>query len=113
MIRLTLNAKSEPETHVFNKSLILIGSASLPEVDISLPQLDLQPLHLKIVEQNGFFVLINITNDPFISLNGHPLSKKLLNTGDVILIHDKEILFENLKDFSSKVPLEEEFEETE
>ena len=98
MIRLTLlNTHTEPEVYLFNKSVILIGSA-LSEVDLHLPEADLQSIHLKIVEQNGFIILINIANDPFVSINGHPFGKKLLNNGDVILIHDREILFESPKD---------------
>jgi hypothetical protein len=95
MIRLTLNAKSEPEIHLFNKSTVIIGSEA-PEVDIPLAELQLQPVHVKISEQNGFLIIINVANDPFVSLNGHPFGKKLLKSGDIIVVHDVEILFENL-----------------
>lgn len=96
MIRLTLNAQSEPEIHLFNKPTITIGNDS-SQTDLTLHDDALQPIHIKILEQNGSLVIINITNDPFVSLNGHPFGKKLLNSGDIILIHETEILFENIK----------------
>ncbi len=95
MIRLTLNAPSDPEIHLFNKSTILLGSDPT-QVDLLLSGAEIQPIHLKIIEQNGFPILINSANDPFVSVNGHPFGKKLLNSGDIIVIHQTTILFENL-----------------
>lgn len=96
MIRLTFNAHSDPEIHLFNKSIILLGSDS-NLADLILPGSSIQPIHLKIMEQNGFPILINYANDPFVSINGHPFGKKLLNSGDVIIVHHLPILFENLQ----------------
>lgn len=95
MIRLTINAQSDPEIHLFNKSTILMG-ADTSLVDLVLAGASIQAIHLKIVEQNGFLILINQANDPFASVNGHPFGKKLLNSGDVILVQQHQILFENL-----------------
>lgn len=95
MIRLTLNAHSNHEIHLFNKTTILIGSAS-DSVDLFLPELNIQPVHLKIVEKNGAFLLINFVNDPFVSLNGQPFGKKGLKAGDIITVLQTTILFENL-----------------
>ncbi len=95
MIRLTINAQSDPEIHLFNKSTILMG-ADANLVDLVLAGASIQAIHLKIVEQNGFLILINQANDPFASVNGHPFGKKLLNSGDVILVQQHQILFENL-----------------
>jgi hypothetical protein len=97
MIRLTLRAQSQPEIHLFNKATILIGT-ELAEVDLPLKHLALQPIHLKIVEQTGFSVILNLTNDPFVTINGHPFGKKLLNSGDIIQIHEIDLLFEILTD---------------
>lgn len=105
MFRLTLNTQSGPEIHLFNKSTLLIGSDS-SKVDLTLSWPEIQPIHLKIAEQDGFIVILNVANDPFISLNGHPFGKKLLNHGDIILIHDTEILFENLPDSPCTTKLE-------
>lgn len=97
MIRLTLNTPSGPEIHLFSKSAISMGSDA-SQVDLFLPITDHQPIYLKIIEQDRFLVVTNVSNDPFISLNGHPFGKKLLNNGDIILVHEIEILFENLLD---------------
>lgn len=95
MIRLTLNTQSDSEIHLFNKSTILIG-ADTPHVDLALPGSDIYPIHLKIVEQKGFYLLINFANDPFVSVNGHPFGKKLLNSGDKITLYQTTLLFETL-----------------
>lgn len=95
MIRLTINTPSGPEIHLFNKSSILIGSDS-SKVDLVLSANDIQPIHLKITKNEDFILIFNLANDPFISLNGHPFGKKLLNHGDLLLVHETEILFEYL-----------------
>lgn len=95
MIRLTFNAQSDPEIHLFNKSTILLGAESA-HVDLLLLGSEIQPIHLKIIEQNGFPILINCANDPFASVNGHPFGKKLLNSGDIIVVQQNTILFETL-----------------
>ncbi|MCE2982583.1 MAG: FHA domain-containing protein [Parachlamydia sp.] len=97
MIRLTINATSDPEIHLFNKNTLLLGSdPSLVDLVLETDDHPILPVHLKIVEQEGFLILINQANDPFVSINGQPFGKKLLNSGDVIIVHQKEILFENL-----------------
>ena len=101
MIRLTLNANSKPEIHLFNKSIILIG-ADASQVDLLLVDTVIQPIHLKIIEQSGVFFAINQANDPFVSINNHPFGKKLLQNGDMIQIHQIEIRFENLRDLQSE-----------
>lgn len=101
MIRLTINPKTTPEIHLFNKPTVIIGSEKSPEADIALSGMDLRSTHLKIIEQNHLFILINVVNDPFITINGHPFGKKLLNDGDVISIHHHECVFENLDNLTA------------
>lgn len=95
MIRLTLNAHSDPEIHLFNKSTILIGSEA-SHVDLVLSHPDIQSIHLKIIEQNGTSFLVNYVNDPFAAVNDIAFGKKALSSGDVITLHQITILFENL-----------------
>lgn len=97
MIRLTLNAQSDPEIHLFHQSTIILGSDATV-ADLALPETDILPIHLKIIAQNGFLILTNDTNDPFVSVNGLPFGKKLLNSGDIIQVHQTTILFEVLPD---------------
>lgn len=111
MIRLTLNAQTDPAVHLFSQDTILIGAES-SQVDLVLPGPEIQPIHLKISKQNDFHIIINYANDPFISINGQPFGKKLLNTGDVIIVHQTILLFETLvatseaKEFQEKDFLE-------
>lgn len=95
MFRLTLTANSEPQIHLYNQSTILIGSEGA-HVDLVLPNPFIQPLHLKIVDQNDSPHLINQANDPFVTLNGKAFGKKRLHSGDLITIHDATLLFEVL-----------------
>lgn len=95
MIRLTLNEQNDSAAHLFNQDTILIG-AEPSQVNLVLSGPEIQPIHLKISKQNDFHIIINYANDPFISINGHPFGKKLLNTGDVIVIHQTTLLFETL-----------------
>ncbi len=94
MIRLTLNPTSRPEIRCFHKSALLLGSDAT-QVDVQLPLSAIEPVHLQIMDQNGFPILINLINDPKVLVNGHPFGKKLLNSGDLILVHHLPILFEN------------------
>lgn len=96
MIRLTLNAKSDPEIHVFYQETILIGSDPTL-VDLLLIGPEVQPVHLKISMQNEIPTIINEASDPHVVLNGHPFTRKLLNSGDVIALQQTIILFENLQ----------------
>ncbi len=103
MIRLTLSTSKEPEIHLFNKSTILMGSDS-QMVDLILPGSNIQDIHLKIAEINHSYYLYNCPHDPFVSLNGHPFGKKIINSGDLITIDSFSILFEtiHIKDKSEK-----------
>lgn len=95
MIRLTLNAKTDPEIHLFNKPVVSLGSDPA-SVDLVIHGTAIAPIHLQIIEKDSLRIIINVTNDPFISVNGTPFGKKLLNSGDVIIIHETIILFEKI-----------------
>lgn len=97
MIRLTLNPHSNPEIHLFNKSTVIIGSDS-NSVDLALNDRAINPQHVKIVEQGPSIFLINVHNDPFVVINGHPFGKVELQDNDTIDIHGTIITFENLND---------------
>lgn len=108
MIRLTLNPNTEPEIHLFNKNEIVIGDESVSaDLLISLPTH--LHVHLKIVEKEGRYILINVNNDPFITLNGIPFGKKQLKSDDKIIIGQVEILFELLvvTEKKEEIPYEE------
>ncbi len=96
MIRLTIHAKIDPEIYLFNKPVVLLGNDS-EQVDLKIEEEEIQGIHLEILVQNGMYVLVNLTKDPFVTVNGHSFGKKLLNSGDVILVHETPILFEKIE----------------
>src|SRR5262249_34833759 len=94
MIKLTLSPDSQPVTRVFSKNLIIIGNAS-SDCDITLPEEFLEPVHVKIMEEGGHYLIVNQANDPFVTLNGIPFGKKTLRNKDVIQIGRTTIRFES------------------
>lgn len=105
MIRLTLNPQSDPVSRLFHQSSIVVGSDS-SLADFFVPKKEDLSIHLKLAEHQGAYFLFNEANDPFVSINGRPFGKKQLNTGDLILVHETPILFENLHSSSSEKHLE-------
>lgn len=90
MIRLTVNPNSIPKEHTFKQTSVTIGSAA----DLALPNEDLQEVHVKISEQNGQFIAINVANDPFTLINSLPFGKRTLQDADLLQIGDTTIKFE-------------------
>lgn len=90
MIKLTVNPETNPCLHSFDQAAVVIGL----EGDLSLPGEDLKPAHVKIFEQEGRFFILNLANDPFVTLNQQPFGKKILRNNDVITIGETSILFE-------------------
>lgn len=86
MLRLEING----EERIFDKNVIIIGSGA---VDLQLDDPALQSVHLKIEESGDRFILTNIANDPFATLNGLPFGKKSLQFNDEIHIGQKVIHF--------------------
>lgn len=94
MIRLTIQTESETKTVAFDKPIVVIGSGSSEEIDLSLPDENLQNIHVKILEQNGKYSVLNVVNDPFVTLNSLPFGKKTLINQDVIQIGQTLVRFE-------------------
>lgn len=94
MIKLTLNPDFHPTTSTFHKKSVTIGSSKSSNVDLAIPDDQLQDNHVMIVEQEGRFMVINQANDPFVALNDRPFGKKEIKTGDQLSIRDDIILFE-------------------
>lgn len=107
MIRLTLNPKSDPEIHLFNKSSILLGTDHA-HADLILNNQELSLVHLKIIEQSGVYYAINEANDPFVLVNGQPFKKKPLKSPCLITIRETEILFEETAPAAIENPIIEE-----
>lgn len=94
MIKLTLNPESLPLLHTYNQQVVVIGSESSPEADLQLPEKDLLPSHIKIMEEGDHFIVVNLANDPFVTLNGLPFGKKVLHNQDILQVGNTLIRFE-------------------
>ncbi len=92
MIKLTVTLNSQQDaSRSFDKAVVLIGSG---EADLSLPGENLESIHVKIMETEGRFIIINQANDPFATLNGAPFAKRTIRNGDALQIGNATILFE-------------------
>ncbi len=94
MIKLILHPDTQAVTYIFEKNCVFIGTNAHPKNDLLLPGEILQPLHIRIVEENNRFIITNEANDPFCTLNGKPFGKKAIKTGDLIRIGTTPLRFE-------------------
>lgn len=94
MIKLTLNPDSEAKVFTFDKEVITIGSAPETQVDVSIALSSAKDIHIKIIEEDDRFIVVNAANDPFTSLNGLPFGKKPLKNFDQIEIDQIKLQFE-------------------
>lgn len=108
MIKLTINPKSHPITHIYEKKVVLIGTGSSPEIDLVLNDSGPDCIQIKILDQLDFFVAINVANNPQIKLNGHCFRKKIINHHDILQIESITIEFQsesvNEEDSETKEP---------
>lgn len=83
-----------PMTYCFDQSVVTIGSSASPYADLTIPEETLQERHIQIINEPSRFIVINIANDPFATLNGQPFGKKTLKHQDLIQIGNTTIRFE-------------------
>lgn len=105
MIKLTLNPDTEGKTFTLDQNVIVIGNDSNPHADIPLKQDFVQGIHVKIIEENDRFLVINCANDPFTSLNTLPFGRKILKNFDLIEIEQIKIKFEFVEENASTQPI--------
>ncbi|MCE5318470.1 MAG: hypothetical protein LLG04_14055 [Parachlamydia sp.] len=94
MIKLTVHPDSQQPPYCFEKAVVVIGSGPLAQADLAIPGENLKPQHVKIEEREGRFVVMNVANDPFTTLNGAPFAKRAIQNGDIIQIGETAIRFE-------------------
>ncbi len=95
MIKLTINPNEKPLVKTFDQKVITIGSGKGSiKVDLCLSDHELKPIHMKIIEDGNRFLVINLANDPFVTLNGLPFGKKGLKNKDLLQVGSSIILFE-------------------
>lgn len=81
-MKLKLTAASETKTLNFETGNIVVGSGETHHADIIIS--GLKPVHLRFIEQNGQYFILNEANDPFLALNGLPFHKKAIKEKDLI-----------------------------
>lgn len=99
MIKLIISSESvPPTTKHFDQSSILIGGEHAIYADIKLAELSLPDRCIQIIRQieNGapIFFVLNLANDPLITLNNLPFEKQALHPHDVLKIGDYSIHFD-------------------
>lgn len=95
MIKLViLSDISATMTRCFEQTIVTIGADGSPYADVSLPGETLEERHVQIIDENSRFIVVNLANDPFVTLNGQPFGKKTLKPNDVIQIGNTSIRFE-------------------
>lgn len=94
MIKLTVRTREGSQTHTFAQTPITLGVGNNPAIDLQLPDHTLEGIRLRILEQNGNFMIHNVANDPFTTLNSVPFGKLKLANRDLIHLGKVEILFE-------------------
>jgi len=94
MIKLTLNPESNPVSYLFDKESVTIGTGATQKVDLPLQGARLQSVHIEIIREKNLFLILNVANDPFVTLNGLPFGKKLLTNQDILQIGQTLISFE-------------------
>lgn len=94
MIKLTINSDSGSTSYSFDKKVLIIGNDSSNEIDIPLKEPGIMPIHLKISEEDGFYIVTNYANDPFVTLNNTPFGKKILKNSDYLTVGKSVITFE-------------------
>jgi hypothetical protein len=93
MIKLTVNPKSNPVVHNFQKKVVLIGTGSASEIDLILDDSGQDCIQIKILDQKKYFLAINVTHNPLIKVNGHTFRKKILKNDDLLQIDQTSIIF--------------------
>lgn len=96
MIKITVKSKESSRSYEFYKKEISIGSSELEPCDLTLPYERLQPEHIRIEEEKDRFIIRNIANDPFITLNNLPFGRRIINDQDVVEIGGTLIHFEGV-----------------
>lgn len=86
MIKLIINPDLNPQSHIFHKDVVVIGSGLSHAIDLALSDDKLKEIHVSIVKREMHFFAINNANDPFVTLNGAPFGKKKLTQDDVLQV---------------------------
>jgi hypothetical protein len=104
MFKLTETTEGNSKSHHFTDDCVILGDGADSKAHFPLPGRGLKSEHVKIFKQNGSIFVQNLTNDPFITLNGDPFFKKKVLPGDILKIRDCEIKIDELKEAEPHPP---------
>ena len=91
MLKIKITNENESNLHEFEKCAIIIGRMQSSLADIKIKGEEIKDEHLKIIVENGKYFVINVTNDPLVSINDLPFYKKEINSKDIIQIEHYSI----------------------
>lgn len=99
MIKLIITSDSSPQTtYRFSQSSIIIGGEQALDADLKLSGESLLDRHIQIIRQlsdgKNEYSVINLANDPFVTLNNLPFGKQPLCANDLIQVGDISLRFE-------------------
>jgi hypothetical protein len=97
MIKITVDPEKDPKTYSFEKPGIVIGEGSMDAVDICFPSEGLHQTHLRILQKDTDYLVVNQANDPFVTLNGESFGKKKIKIGDLLQIRDHILRIDELQ----------------
>lgn len=96
MIKLTINPESQSDTKFFQQSTISIGAGTSSNIDLPLADDSLSDIIIQIFQNNDIVTILNVANDPFVTLNGKSFGKKILHAKDRIHLGKTTIVFEGI-----------------
>lgn len=107
MLILTVNINGNLNRYSFIQEDILIGKGDSLFVNISLPHENIHDQHIKITKQFENYIAVNMTNDPFATINGLPFGKKVLKDNDCIQLGNTSIIIDHISVGTPPVPSKE------
>lgn len=98
MFKLVVISPSQtPATHCFDRNSIVIGAQNSTLADFTVAE-DLLDRHVQILtqitENKPYYFIINLAQDPFVTLNDLPFGKRPLHDQDVIQLGNTSLRFE-------------------
>ncbi len=96
MIKITVHPEGDPKTYQFSQANIVIGEGLPGAVDICFPSEGLHQNHVRIVLKENGYQILNQANDPFVTLNGQPFGKKMLQRGDLLQIRNHTLRIDSI-----------------
>lgn len=96
MIKITELSGGQEKSTLFSEDTLIIGDTQGEGATLPLAGRGLKSQHIRIFKQDGALWVLNLANDPFVTLNGHPFYKKQTHSGSLLRIRDIEFKIEEI-----------------